>query len=355
MKINRFLSFVFLLTSFSLLLSSCDSTEEPTQSDEIKVLTNIGNNIILEIYQDLDDDSDPLITAVQALRASQTQANLDAARQAWLDSRIPFEIGEAHEFGPVKTGDIKKKLDFWPASVPAINEITSGTEPINQAYVDSRPYEAKGYHGMEYLLWGEDPKNPRGAGSFSPRELEYLEALAVDHKLLAEWVNNEWEPEGNNWVRHLTNPGPDDDIHKTELAAIQTVVDRLTRISEEVGKEYLGEPLQAQDPRQLESYFSNSSGDDFYNILLGIQAVYTGVYGTSTDNGISKLVRKKKADLDDSVKTKIAECLTNYAKIRTNMNDHVATSSADANAALTSGIQLHRIFEDRVKVVLYND
>jgi predicted lipoprotein len=347
---KQFVAFLFIGAFISF---GCES-DVPTESDEIKVLTNIGNNIILEIYQDLDDDSDPLIAAVQALRVSQTQANLDATRQAWLNARIPFEFGEAHEFGPVKTGDVKKKLDFWPAGIPAINAITSGTEPINQTYVDARPYEAKGYHGMEYLLWGEDPKNPRLPGSFSARELEYLEALAVDHKLLAELVNNEWSADGGNFIKNLTKAGTSESIYSTELAGVQQVVDRLTRISEEVGKEYLGEPLGLQDPRHLESYFSNSSGDDFYNILLGIQAVYTGVYGISTDNGISKLVRKEKEDLDDSVKTKITECLTNYAKIRVDLNDHVSRSSPEANAALTSGLQLHRIFEDRVKVVLYN-
>lgn len=351
---KQFVTLLFLGALITFSTIGCDSTAEPTESDEIKVLTNIGNNIILEVYQDLDDDSDPLVSAVQALRASQTQANLDAARQAWLNARVPFEFGEAHEFGPVKQGDVKKKLDFWPTDMNAINAITSGTEPINQAYVDARPYEAKGYHGMEYLLWGQDAQTPRLPGSFLPRELEYLEALAVDHKLLAEWVNNEWSPEGGNFVRHLINAGPNDSVYKTELAGVQQVVDRLTRISEEVGGEYLGEPLGAQDPRQLESYFSNSSGDDFYNILLGIQAVYTGVYGVSTDNGISKLVRNKKADLDDSVRTKITECLTNYAKIRVDLNDHVSRSSPEANAALTSGLQLYRIFQDRVKVVLYN-
>lgn len=352
---KQFVILLFLGVLISFTSIGCDSTEEPTESDEIKVLTNIGNNIILEVYKDLDDDSDPLITAVQALRASQTQANLDAARQAWLNARVPFEFGEAHEFGPVKQGDVKKKLDFWPTDINAINAITTGTEPINQAYVDARPYEAKGYHGMEYLLWGEDPKNPKLPGSFTTRELEYLEALAVDHKLLAEWVYNEWSPEGGNFVKNLTKAGTSESVYSTELAGVQQVVDRLTRISEEVGKEYLGEPLSVQDPRQLESYFSNTSGHDFHNILLGIQAVYTGVYGSSTDNGISKLVRTKKADLDDSVRAKITECLANYLKIRENMNDHVAISSADANAALTSGIQLHRIFEDRVKVVLYNN
>ncbi|HEY6171418.1 MAG TPA: imelysin family protein [Candidatus Kapabacteria bacterium] len=352
---KQFVSLLFIGAILTFSTIGCDSTEEPTESDEIKVLTNIGNNIILEIYQDLDDDSDPLITAVQALRASQTQTTLDAARQAWKNSRIPFEFGEAHEFGPVKQGDVKKKLDFWPTDINAINAITSGTEVINQAFVDARPYEAKGYHGMEYLLWGQDAETPRLPGSFLPRELEYLEALAVDHKLLAEWVNNEWSPEGGNYVKNLTKAGTSESVYVTELAGVQQVVDRLTRISEEVGKEYLGGPLDAQDPRRLESYFSNSSGDDFYNILLGIQAVYTGVYGVSTDNGISKLMRNKKADLDDSVKTKITECLTNYGKIRVDLNNHVSIKSADASAARTSGEQLHRIFEDRVKVVLYNN
>jgi predicted lipoprotein len=351
---KQFIALLLFCSFFSFVSICCDSTEEPTQSDEITVLTNIGNNIILEVYEDLSDESDPLLTAVKALRASQTQANLDAARQAWLKARIPFEFGEAHEFGPIKQGDIKKKLDFWPASIPEINIITSGDSTINQAFVDSRPYGAKGYHGMEYLLWGEDPKNIRLPGSFSARELEYLEALAVDHKLLAQSLYQQWVSTGGNYIQNLEKAGTPESVYATELDGVKQVVDRLTRISEEVGKEYLGEPYDAKDPRQLESYFSNTSGHDFHNILLGIQAVYTGIYGSSTGNGISKLLRAKNAGLDDSVKAKITECLANYLKIREDLNNDVSTTSANGQAALTSGIQLHRIFEDRVKVVLYN-
>lgn len=351
---KQFVTLLFLGALITFSTIGCDSTVEPTESDEIKVLTNIGNNIIMVVYKNLNDDSDPLVAAVQALVASQTQANLDAARQAWLTARVPFEFGEAHEFGPIKQGDIKKKLDFWPADILEINNITSGTATIDQAFVDSRPYGAKGYHGMEYLLWGEDPKNPRLAGSLSARELEYLLALAVDHKLLAQSLYQQWLPSGGNYISHLLNAGPNDTVYTTELAGVQAVVNRLTRISEEVGGEYLGKPYNAKDPRLLESYFSNTSGHDFHNILLGIKAVYTGVYGSSTDNGISKLVRAKKPDLDDSVRAKIDECLVNYLKIREDLNNDVSTSSANGQAALTSGLQLHRIFEDRVKVVLYN-
>lgn len=352
---KQFVTTLFLGSFFLLSTIGCDSTDSvPTESDNIQVLTNIGNNIILQVYKDLSDESDPLVSAVQALRTSQTQSNLDAARQAWLAARIPFEFGEAHEFGPIKQGDIKKKLDFWPTDIIEINSITSGTTTIDQAYVDGRPYGAKGYHGMEYILWGEDPKNPRAAGSFSVRELEYLEALALDHKLLAQSLYQQWVATGGNYVKNLMKAGTSESVYSTELAGVQAVVDRLTRIAEEVGKEYLGEPFDAKDPRQLESYFSNTSGHDFHNILLGIQAVYTGVYGTSTDNGISKLVKAKKADLDDSVRAKISECLANYLKIREDLNHDVSVTSANAQAALTSGLQLHRIFEDRVKVVLYN-
>lgn len=353
---RQFVTLLFLSAISSFLLIGCDSTDETTpQTEESKVISNIGNNIILDIYEDLETDSDPLVTAVQALRASQTDATLSAARQAWLNARVSFEVAEAFEWGPIKTTGLKKRLDFWPASEGEIALIISSSEPINQAYVDSRDDGTRGYHAMEFILWGNNPENPRLANSFVPRELEYLEALAADHKLHTNKLHEEWAPSSGNFVGKFTRTLGGDTTYVSDAASLFEVVEGLAHICEEVEDEYLGVPYDKSDAKWLESYYSNSSGSDFYNILTGVQKVYTGVHGSSNEYGISQLVRSKASGLDDSVKTQITDCLTKLQVIKTDCNDAVVspTGRPNVDAARQSAKELTRLFDDRVKPVLF--
>ncbi len=353
---RQFVTLLFLSAVFSFLFVGCDSTDETTpQSEESKVISNIGNNIILDIYENLETDSDPLLAKVQALRSSQTDATLSAARQAWLNARVPFEMAEAFEWGPIKTTGLKPKIDFWPADENEIALIISGTATIDQAYIDSRPNGAKGYHAMEFILWGNDPKNPRPSNTFVARELEYLEALALDHKNLANALHEEWASNGGNFIGKFTRTLAGDNTYVSDSASLYEVVEGLAHICEEVEDEYLGGPYNASDPRMLESYYSNSSGSDFYNILTGVQKVYTGVHGSSSDLGVSHLVRPLASGLDDSVRAQITDCLAKLQVIKADCNDAVvsATGRPNVSAAIQSAKELTRLFDDRVKPVLF--
>jgi len=352
---KKFITLLFLGALMSIISIGCDSTEETTQTEESKVIKNIGNNIILDIYENLEADSDPLLAKVQALRASQTDATLSAARQAWLNARVPFEMAEAFEWGPIKTTGLKPKIDFWPADENEIALIIASTATINQAYVDSRPNGAKGYHAMEFILWGNDPMNPRLSNTYVARELEYLEALALDHKNLANALHEEWASNGGNFIGKFTRTLEGDNTYVSDSASLHEVVEGLEHICEEIEDEYLGGPRGDRDPRLLESYYSNSSGSDFYNIITGVQKVYTGVHGSSTDLGVSHLVRPLASGLDDSVKTQITDCLSKLQFIKADCNGAVVSTSTEGDyvdAAIQSAKELNRLFKDRVFQVL---
>jgi predicted lipoprotein len=354
---KQLVTLLFSGVFLSMVSIGCDSTEPATQSEESKVISNIGNNIILDIYENLEADSDPLLTAVKALRSSQTQANLDAARAKWLNARVSFELAEAFEWGPIKTTGLKPKIDFWPADENEIALIIAGSTTIDQAYVDSRPNGAKGYHAMEFILWGNDPKNPRQPNTFVARELEYLEALALDHKNLANALHEEWASNGGNFIGKFTRTLSGDNTYVSDSASLYEVVEGLAHICEEVEDEYLGGPYNASDPRLLESYYSNSSGSDFYNILTGVQKVYTGVHGSSSDLGVSYLVRPLASGLDDSVRAQITDCLAKLQVIKDDCNDAVVspTGRPNTSAAIQSAKELTRLFDDRVKPVLFGN
>jgi len=66
---KKFITLLFLGALMSIISIGCDSTEETTQTEESKVIKNIGNNIILDIYENLEPVSDLPLVKVKALHA----------------------------------------------------------------------------------------------------------------------------------------------------------------------------------------------------------------------------------------------------------------------------------------------
>jgi putative iron-regulated protein len=55
-----------------------------------------------------------LQTAVNALVADPSPENLTAARQAWLEARVPYQQTEVYRFGNAIVDDWEGKVNAWP-------------------------------------------------------------------------------------------------------------------------------------------------------------------------------------------------------------------------------------------------
>lgn len=116
--------------------------------------------VILPTYKDLRDKNAALYTAVRNLSDTRSNAAFEAACEAWLEARAPWEMSEAFLFGPVVALGLDPNMDSWPLDQDAIvNHLSSGnvSDLIWGDGDDDGKVEAaqniRGFHTLEFLLF----------------------------------------------------------------------------------------------------------------------------------------------------------------------------------------------------------
>jgi len=226
-------------------------------AEPVGILNNYAN-IAHAGYEDSLITAKKLDTAIDGLIANPTAETLSAAREAWLDARVPYQQTEAFRFGNAIVDDWEGRVNAWPLDEGLIDYVDpsygmeSDQNPLYTVNVIANPKlkiagqnvdatnitpellsetlqeaggveanVATGYHAIEFLLWGQD-LNGTGPGAGNrpasdydtqnctnghcDRRAEYLKAastlLIAD---LQEMVGN-WEEGGAARAALLENP-----------------------------------------------------------------------------------------------------------------------------------------------------
>ncbi len=293
---------------------------------------------------------DSLITAqalneqVAALLKNPSETNLNNAKTAWKQARVPYQQSEVFRFGNANVDDWEGQLNAWPldeglidyvdadsyeaelgniganANLIANRSLQLGSETLDISDLTpgllaslnelggSEANVASGYHAIEFLLWGQDLNGTEAGAGNRPytdyasgdactnnhcqRRREYLQAAT---QLLVEDLENMVQ----QWAPNQT------DNYRQELLSIP-VDAAMTRMLFGMGSLALGElagerlkvSLEANSPEDEHDCFSdNTHYSHFYN-ALGIQNVYQGEYRRVNDELI------KGASLSDLVEAK---------------------------------------------------
>ncbi len=293
---------------------------------------------------------DSLITAqalneqVAALLKNPSETNLNNAKTAWKQARVPYQQSEVFRFGNANVDDWEGQLNAWPldeglidyvdadsyeaelgniganANLIANRSLQLGSETLDISDLTpellaslnelggSEANVASGYHAIEFLLWGQDLNGTEAGAGNRPytdyasgdactnnhcqRRREYLQAAT---QLLVEDLENMVQ----QWAPNQT------DNYRQELLSIP-VDAAMTRMLFGMGSLALGElagerlkvSLEANSPEDEHDCFSdNTHYSHFYN-ALGIQNVYQGEYRRMNDELI------KGASLSDLVEIK---------------------------------------------------
>ncbi len=170
-----------IFASISLvLLAACHSSsshnDDASENAALKAahqatLSLIATKVIVPTYTSLAEKSAALKTACYTLADSPTQANLDAAKTAWIATRVPWESSEAFLFGPVEDNGYDPKMDDWPLDDQNISDniAKNATSPVD---IDAADTGVKGFHAIEFLLWGAS--HNKTAAQLTANELSYL-------------------------------------------------------------------------------------------------------------------------------------------------------------------------------------
>lgn len=305
----------FIAFAFSILLSSCkkDNIEQEDNSELFQaIIENVSNNVILKTYQDLAEKGKILSTALENLEKNQSDENLQAARAAWVNARAPWEESEGFLFGPVDQEGIDPGIDSWPVNVTDLNNVLTGPNAITIKLLEAQN-GIKGFHTIEFLLWGENGN--KTFGQFNAREFEYLAACAGALSNDINKLYDLWRPESGNYINKVLTAGNGSNIYISQKDVIEELSNAITGIADEVANGKINTPL-AGDFNAEESRFSNNSKNDFANNMRSIQNIYLGKYQQSGNgDGLSKMIETSKPELHQKIAKEIEDAITKIENI----------------------------------------
>lgn len=351
MKKLRF--YAAAIAVLGLTFVSCNNDDTPIDentSDYTANLTNTANNVIVANYGILSEKAAATVAAANALVIGD-DAKLSAARTAWVNMRVNWENSETNLFGPA--GDdglgVDGNIDSWPIDLQFVQDVLDGTTSITVDYVASLDSNAKGFHALEYLLWGIDGQ--KTASQLTAREIEYIKATAQYIANQTNSLYNAWNPASGNFAKNFTNASSG--IYQSQTNALEQLVDGMIDIANEVGAGKIEDPLNGNNGsyslEDEESRFSNNSKADFADNIRGILYLYTGDYSTQSGAGISEIVKAKNAALDTKVTNAINEAVSGIENIPGTFTQAIQTNRPAVEAAQNKVIALRTILESELK------
>lgn len=352
--------------------SATPSSGLPASADDA-VATYV--DIVVASYADTRAAAQQLDAAVDAFVAEPSQAGLDSARQAWLDSREPYLQTEVFRFydGPIDdpVDGPEGMINAWPLDENYIDYVV-GDEDTGLVNDDSVTLDAAtlqalneaggekniatGYHALEFMLWGQD-LSETGPGQ-RPWQ-DYLvgeEAtaangdrralyLATVSELLVEHLSSveaEWQPDAA-WRA---------DFEADVFTATERMLTGMIVLSGfETGGERIQAALDSGDQEDEHSCFSDNTHRDMIQDVQGVSNVWHGSTtrtdgSTVSGTGLRDVVAELDADLAARVDDRIAESLSLANALQPPFDQEIDPANDEGNARVAALAESLRLQED---------
>lgn len=335
---------------------NCSSNDDSTIVDSnaglyTEVLTDLSLDVITDTYEDLNTKAVALRTAVNALTIGDETA-LTAVKDAWKATRSPWEQSEGFLYGPVDTGGIDPAMDTWPVDVTAMNAILLSTATITPATLEQNQ-EARGFHLIEYLVWGINGN--KAASALTAKEIEYLKAAAQDLQNNTQLLYDGWKVSGGNFSRNFILAGTGgSSIYTSQKDALEEVIDGMITIADEVSTGKIQVPLD-EGVSQEESRFSNNSKKDFADNMRSIKNIYLGDFNGNIGKGLTDIVSVGNPTLDATIKTKINEAIAAIENIPGTFTQAVTSNVSAVEAARDKVTELQTLLQGQLKSYVANN
>ncbi len=295
---------ILIACSFLFILHGCkDKTVKPIITDNsTQILTDYSTNICLDGYRTLSDKSVQLHADVIAFISNPSQSALIQCQNDWKQTREIWEQSEAYLFGPVSTNSIDPRIDTWPVDFKRLDSIMASSVPIDQPYINQLEESLKGFHPIEYLLFGKNAD--KQYSQFTNRQKEYLLALSENLKTLTASLKNDWEVNGGNFYTIFSTAGNGSALYPTKKSAFEEMSNAMIGICDEVANSKIDEVFVTLDSTKEESPFAKNSLTDFTNNIQGVMNAYLSKGNTKDGLGLEDFVRTYNLSLDGAIKQK---------------------------------------------------
>jgi putative iron-regulated protein len=353
-------------------------TTDPQALEQAKLdLAANYAEIVKASYADSITAAQAMDAAIDTLVTDPTQANLDAAKDAWLASREPYLQTEVYRFydGPIDnpTDGPEGLLNAWPLDEAYIDYVADDdsagivndtTVTIDAAALESLNEQggeenvATGYHAIEFLLWGQD-FSTTGPGERAVADYEATGTANADRRGLylttvsdltivhLQQVHDAWDGAyGTEWAG-LTGD-----------QALERVLTGMIILSGfETGGERLQTALDTGDQEDEHSCFSDNTHRDMIQDIQGVQNVYLGTYtrldgSTVSGASVKEVVAALDPTLAGDIESQIAESLSLANALQPPFDQEISTDEGRARvlALITSLRAQEGLLEDAFRL-----
>jgi putative iron-regulated protein len=338
-----------MLTATALILSAVPAFAA-TKADVLETYADIAH----AGYEDSLITARTLEDAIEALIATPSEETLAAARAAWIAAREPYQQTEVFRFGNPIVDDWEGKVNAWPLDeglidyvdasyggatdenpFAALNVIANPAPTIAGEEVDATTIDAtliadrlneadgietnvaRGYHAIEFLLWGQD-LNGTGPGAGERPHTDFVQGADCTHgncdrrvdylRAVTDLLISDLEEMVAAWDDGGAAREDVMDDADEGIVAMLTGMGSLS-YGEQAGERMrLG--LMLNDPEEEHDCFSDNTHRSHYNDGLGVQNVYLGRYtrvdGTVIEGpALEDLVAASNPALDEEMKTRL--------------------------------------------------
>ncbi len=336
-----------IITIAAIIFSGCHKattgTPDTFPATEQTVLNDFTDDIAIDQYAELTNSANDLNTKIAALNTDATEANLSATRDAWKSLRTVWEQCEGFLFGPVEDNEYDPQMDSWPTDANQFDSLLSSTNPLELTDIEALPYNLRGFHPVEYLIFGEDGNKP--ASSFTARQKKYMISATADIVNICNSLYSSWTDGSTDFARQVKTAGSGSTVYLTKQEVFMAIVGAMQGICEEVGDGKMKEPFDARDPKIVESPYSGNSTTDFRNNITGLQTVYLGRNGSA---GITNLVALRNKSLDTKLKSQMSAAINSFDNITENFEDAILDQRLQVQQTMDAISTLNETIENEL-------
>ena len=293
---------IYFASVIFISLSACkkDKKDDPSPAPSSdSVLVDFASVLAKPNYGDLKNKAAFLNEAIDSLNSNPNSVTLAAAQQAWRDVRIPWEMAEGYLIGPAVDYEYDPSTDSWPVNTTDLDSLLNSTNPLELSDIDQLQFTLKGYHAIEYILFGVG--GTRTAAELNARKLKYVVSLSESVFNITSDLVSSWDV----YAVDLSTAGIGSSRYSTRKAAFLEIVGAMQGICNEVANNKMETPLVNLDSTGVESQYAHNATIDFINNIIGIENAYfcryNGVYGKS----IHDMVHSINAQLDNQIQNQI--------------------------------------------------
>jgi putative iron-regulated protein len=312
---------------------------------ETEVVRDFATCLVFTRYGSLLNATVLLQDKITRLNNETNESNLYAARTEWKNMRADWELSEGFLLGPVESNDYDPNTDTWPTDYVQMDSLLTSTNPLREEDIKNLPQSLRGYHPLEYMLWGKG--GTRTPAQLTVRQKLYMVSLIAD--LLNNNVQalyNDWFLGSDNFQNQVLTAGKGSNTFSSRQALFLNIVSAMSDICDEVGSSKMFEPFIALDSAISESPYSSNTLTDFRNNILGLQQVYMGLDG---NKGIRNLVAAKNLQLDQNIQIRLNAAVSSFNLITARYEEAIFTQRPQIMQTMDQLAALNELLETDLK------